>query len=111
LGLGLARFGRGLNPFELALARALATFLLPLLDLEALGFLLEPARVVTLVGHALTAIELERPLGDVVEEVAVVRDEDHAARVLLEKALEPRDALGIEMVRRLVEQENVGFRE
>ena len=84
-------------------------FLLALLDLEALGLLLEPARVVALVGHALAAIELERPLGDVVEEVAVVGDEDHAARIVLEVALEPGDALGVEVVGRLVEQQDVGL--
>ncbi len=50
-------------------------------------------------------------LGDVVEEVAVVRDRDDRAGVLLEEALEPRHRLGVEVVGRLVEQQQVGARE
>ncbi len=53
------------------------------------------------------AIELERPFGDVVEEVAVVGDHDHGARIVAQMMLEPGDALGVEMVGRLVEQEDV----
>ena len=45
---------------------------------------------------------------DVVQEVAVVGDRDDGARVLLEEPLEPFDRLGVEMVRGLVEQEQVG---
>ena len=77
----------------------------------ALRLLLEPARVIALVGDALAAVEFERPLGDVVEEVAVVGDEDDAARVFLEIVLEPGDGLGVQVVRRLVEQQDVGLRE
>ena len=54
------------------------------------------------------AVELEDPAGDVVEEVAVVRDGDDGALVVGEEALEPGDRLGVEMVRRLVEQQQVG---
>ena len=83
----------------------------PFSDLEALGLLLQPARVVALVGHALPAIELQRPLGDVVEEVAVVGHQHDAAGVVLEIALEPGDRLRVEMVGRLVEQQDVGLGE
>ena len=38
---------------------------------------------------ARAALELEDPLGDVVEEVAVVRDRDDGARVVLQEPLEP----------------------
>ena len=79
-----------------------------LLDLEALLLLLEPGRVVAFPGNARAAIELEDPAGDVVEEVAIVGDRDDGARIVLEEALEPGDRFGIEMVRRLVEQEQVG---
>ena len=57
------------------------------------------------------AVELEDPLRDVVEEVAVVGDRDDGARVLLEEALEPVDRLGVEVVGRLVEQQQVGVAE
>ena len=73
--------------------------------------LLEPARVVALVGDAAAAVELEDPAGHVVEEVAIVGDGDDGARVVLEDALEPRDRFGIEVVGGLVEQQEVGPRQ
>ena len=48
---------------------------------------------------------------DVVQEVAVVGDRDDGAAVLVEEPLQPLDRLGIEVVRRLVEQEQVGVLE
>ena len=75
--------------------------------LEALLLLLQPAGVVALVGVARAAVELEDPPGDVVEEVAVVGDGHDGARVLVEEALEPGDALGVEVVGGLVEEQDV----
>ena len=74
---------------------------------EPLLLLLEPGRVVAFPRNARAAIELEDPAGDVVEEVAIVRDRDDRARVVLEEALEPRHRFGVEMVGRLVEQQQV----
>src|SRR5690606_33601732 len=51
--------------------------------------------------------ELEDPLGDVVEEVAVVRNRDDRPLELREILLEPRDRLGVQVVGRLVEQQHV----
>ena len=96
------------HPLELALQRAPAGGRLLLLGGEARLLLLEPRRVVALEGDPAAAIELEDPAGHVVEEVAVVRDRDHGAPVLGQEALEPRDGLGVEVVRRLVEQQQVG---
>ena len=74
---------------------------------EALLLLLQPRRVVALERVALAAVELEDPAGHVVEEVAVVGDRHDGARVVLEELLEPVDALGVEVVGRLVEQQQV----
>ena len=57
------------------------------------------------------AVELEDPLGDVVEEVAVVGDRQDGARVALEVALEPLHGLGVEVVGGLVEEQQVGLLE
>ena len=75
---------------------------------QALLLLLEPARVVALERQAGAAVELEDPARDVVEEVAIVGDRDDRALVLLEVLLEPGHRLGVEVVRRLVEQQQVG---
>ena len=64
-----------------------------------------------MIGDAGPAIELERPFGDVVEEVAVMRDHDHGAGIVAQMVLEPGDALRVEMVGWLIEQENVGLRQ
>ncbi len=73
--------------------------------------LFEPRRVVALERDAAAAVELEDPLGDVVEEVAIVGDGDDGAGVLLQEAFEPVDRLGVEVVGRLVEQQQVGRRQ
>ena len=52
-------------------------------------------------------VQFQDPLRDVVEEVPVVGDRDDRARVLLQEPLQPVDGLGIEMVRGLVEQQQV----
>ena len=55
----------------------------------------------------MAAVDLEDPAGDVVEEVAVVRHGDDRALVRLEVLLEPRDRRGVEVVGRLVEDEDL----
>ena len=107
LALGLAGSWREAHPFELAGEGPLAGVGGALLAGEAGELLLEPARVVALEREAAAVVELEDPLGDVVEEVAVVGDRDDRARVLLEEPFEPLDRLGVEVVGRLVEEEQV----
>ena len=108
--LGLRPFALGVraHPFELGGDRPLAGLLGALFLGQARLLLLEPARVVALVGDAASAVELEDPAGDVVEEVAVVGDRDDRALVLGQVLLEPRDRLGVEVVGGLVEQQQVG---
>ena len=55
----------------------------------------------------MSAIELEDPAGDVVEKVAIVSDGDDRAGVVLQEALEPCDRLGVEVVGRFIEQQQV----
>ena len=55
------------------------------------------------------AVELEDPAGDVVEEVAIVGDGDDGALVVGQVLLEPGDALGVEVVGGLVQQQQIGL--
>ena len=57
------------------------------LHLQPLALFLEVGRVVSLVGVGATAVELENPLGDVVEEVPVVGNGEHGPGVLREVLL------------------------
>ena len=107
LALGLAGLRGHAHPLQLALERAPAGLVGALLAGQALLLLLQPRRVVALEREAAAAVELEDPAGDVVEEVAVVGDRHDRAGVVLEELLEPVDALGVEVVRRLVEQQQI----
>ena len=53
------------------------------------------------------ARKLEDARGDAVEEVSVMRDDQDPAGVILEEALEPLNHVDVEVVRRLVEEEEV----
>ena len=108
LPLALAGPGGHPDPLELALQGFLAGLVDSLLAGQPGLLLLQPRRVVALPGDARTPVELEDPSGHVVEEVAVVGDGDHRPRVVLQGALEPGHRLGVEVVGRLVEEEQVG---
>ena len=77
---------------------------------EPLELLAEPRRVVALEGNAAAAVEFEDPAGDLIEEVAVVGDDDDGARVVDERLLHPVDRLGVEVVGGFVEQQQVRAR-
>src|SRR5208337_3842204 len=70
LRLRLTGFWRSRDPLAFLGQRPLARGVLAALLLEALLLLLEPRRVVALVGDAAAAVELENPARHVVEEVA-----------------------------------------
>ena len=54
------------------------------------------------------AIKFEDPFGGIVKKIAVVCNRDHGPGEPLEELLDPFNALGIEVVGRLVEQQHVG---
>ncbi len=109
LGLGLAALGVGADPLQLVLEPLGQLGVLLALDLQPLGLLLQVRRVVALVGVEPAAVDLGDPLGHVVEEVPVVGDGKHGAGVLREVLLEPLHRLGVQVVGRLVEQQQVGL--
>ena len=109
LALGLPGLGARAHPGELLRQPLLQLLVLAALDGEPLGLLLQVGRVVALVRVGAAAVEFEDPLGDVVEEVPVVGDGQDGALVVGEVLLEPQHALGVEVVGRLVEQQQVGL--
>ena len=96
-------------PFKLALKRLAPLACLFLLLSHALGLLLKPRRIVALPWNTLAAVKFKYPAGHVVEEVAVVRDGNHRAGILLQVLFQPVNRLGIEVVGRLVEQQHIGL--
>jgi hypothetical protein len=97
------------NPLELFLHRLHAGVFLLLLDLQPLFLLVQPVGVVALPGDAGAAVQFQDPLGGVVQEVAVVGDGHHGAGEALQEVLQPFDALGVQVVGRLVQQQHVGL--
>ena len=108
LALGLAALGVLAHPLELVLEPLGELGVLLALDGQALLLLLQVGGVVALVRVGAAAVELEDPLRDVVEEVPVVGHGQDGAGVLREVLLQPQHALGVEVVGRLVEQQQVG---
>src|SRR5437773_6808889 len=109
--LRLPRARRRPDPLELAREGSLSRRLLLLFVRQPLALLVQPRAVVALVRDTSALVELEDPAGGVVEEVAVVRHRDDAAVVAGERALQPRDRIGVEVVRRLVQQQQVRVRQ
>ena len=107
LRLRLPRARGRRDPFTLAREGALVRRLFTTLLLQPLLLLLEPGRIIALIGDAAAAVELENLPSDVVEEVAVMGNDQNRARVVAQVGLEPADRLGIEMIGGLVEQQEV----
>ena len=96
------------HPFQFAFERFLAALVLARLLFQPLGLLFEPRRVVPLVGNAAAPVELEDPAGDVVEEVAVMGDDQDRTLVVDQVLLQPCDGFGVKVVGGLVQQQHVG---
>ena len=59
----------------------------------------------------MTSIQFQDPAGDIVEEIAIVGDGDDRAWIVVEKAFEPSYRLRIQMIRWLVQKQQVGVRQ
>ena len=107
---GLAGLGLGASPDPLDLApeKHLALVLGEFLGRELLGSCGEVFGVVALVTFEDAVAKLDDPVGDLVKEMAVVGDDEERAGVVAEVVHEPPDAVGVEVVGGLVEDEDVG---
>ena len=90
----------------LLLRRALALGLHPALRAQSLE-----GAVAARVAHQLRVVQMQCRGGDAIEEIAVVRDDDDRSRIAQQPALEPQDRVEVEMVGRLVEQQQLARRE
>ncbi len=79
--------------------------------LEALVALDEVLRVVAVVVDERAQVDVGDAVHDGVQEEAVVRDQDHRVRVVVQVLLEPVAGVEIEVIGRFVEQEQVGLRQ
>src|SRR3546814_10779372 len=82
LRFGLTRFRRLPDPLEPVLDRLLATGVLARFLLATLALLFEIGRIIAFVDEIAAAIEFEDPVHDIVEEVAIVGDEEDRKSVV-----------------------------
>lgn len=90
---------------------ALLVLLFLQLHFEALLLAARLLEIIVAAGikRELALIEMHDRRHGAVEEIAIVTDDQHGVRIGLEMVLEPKRAFEIEVVRRLVEQQNVGL--
>ncbi|CPH55029.1 Uncharacterised protein [Burkholderia pseudomallei] len=87
--------------------RLLLLFVCALLQFELLRAQHFELRVVAAVTLHLAILEMQRHVADGVEEFAIVRDDDERARIAMQPVFEPDDRVEIQVVRRLVEQQQI----
>ena len=105
--LGLPRTRVGPHPLQFLFEALAPLGVLGALDLEPGRLGVQVGGVVALVGVGVPAVELKDPLGRVFQEVPVVGDGDDGARVVLQVLLQPLDALCVQVVGGLVQQQQV----
>ncbi len=98
-----------MDPFQLPFEGLLATAFGAFFRGQALALLLQPGGIIALPGDTIAAIQLEDPLGHVIQEIAIVGYRNDGAFVLLQVTLQPGDRFGIQVVGRLVEQQDIRF--
>ena len=96
------------HPLQLIPEDVLTCPLLRAGDVHALGLQLEIAGVVRLIAVELALIELDDTVADLIEEVAVMGNHQQRSLVALEVVLEPFGHRAVEMIRRLVEDQQIG---
>ena len=112
LGLARARLGLAREPHQFAAHAVAQRILVGGLAGQKLVLLLEVSAVVA--GHIAHAereglVQLDHPTGDRFEEVAIVADGDEGLGLAGQQVFEPQDAFEVEMVRGLVEEEQLGL--
>src|SRR6266853_414090 len=78
------------------------------LGFETFRLLFPIGAVVARIRAQVSAVEIDDPQRDRIEEAPVVRDEQHAAREAKQRLFQPFDRGEIEMVGRFVEEEQIG---
>ncbi len=109
LGLGAAGFGHAPDPFQLAAQQLAGFFQFGAFGLVASGFFLQEVAVVARILVQATAIQFDDGIAHSFEKIAVVGDHEDGAIGAGQVLFEPFDHVEIEVVGRLVEDEQLGL--
>ena len=102
-GLGAKAVDEGVQVRDLPLLLDIGS----LLQRELLCALPFELCVIAAVGRELARVDVNNDVHDAVEEVAIVRDEQQRPRILCQPVFEPQHRIEVEMVGRLVQQQQV----
>ncbi len=83
-------------------------FVLGVLGLDSFGANFAIGTVVAGVVSGLAVVQIQNTVGDAVEQVAIVRDNEHGTAEALEEVVEPGQSQVVEVIARFVEDEEVG---
>ena len=106
-----ARLRAVLQPLDFAPHPVRQGLLILLLPPQRLVLLLQEVAVVSARiqdARRIAAVQLDDPVGDVLEEVAIVADDQERQGFRAQQLLQPQDALDVEMIGGLVHQQQVG---
>ena len=107
LGLGCARLWAAANPVQLAAQETLSLQLNCLLVFHPGEVRLEVVGVVALVSVKTAGLQLDDVVAGFIEEIPVVRCDEKRASKLFQVLRHPLDRVGVEMVGRLVENQEI----
>ena len=97
------------DPLEFALHRFAPFAFTLFFQRKTRFFLLKPARIIAFKRITFAAVEFQNPTGHVVEKITVVRDRDDRTLVIVQMLFKPRDRFRVQVVRRFVEQKDIGL--
>ncbi len=109
LAFRLASLGAHADPFQFTRQHPIACLLLALLDRHPFRLGFQPSRVIPFERDAATAVDFQNPLRHVVQEVTIVRYRHDGSGVIVQVLFKPRDAFGIQVVGRFVQQQQIGL--
>ena len=109
LGLGRARLRAAANPVQFAAQETLSLQLSCLLVFHPGEIRLEVVGVVALVRVKTAGLQLNDVVADFIEEIPIVRGDEKCAAKLFQVLRHPLDRVGVEMVGRLVENQQIGI--
>src|SRR3972149_934688 len=96
-------------PLQLALEGLLPLALGLFLLLERVLLLFQPGGVIPFPGNPLSPVEFQNPSCYIIKKITVMGYCNDSTRIVLRMMLKPRHTLGIEVVSRLVKQQDVRF--
>ena len=97
------------NPLKLISKSTLTSRFFFFLLFKTFSLLLKPRRIITLIRYALPAIKLQNPTCYIIQKITIVSNHNDCTVIILKMLFKPRNRFGIQMISRLVKQQQIRF--